>query len=89
MRKSNNRTRLNINTMRSWQTSIRNEIATTIKSKDFVQIWSSYDDIFISTNSDYMTPALRKYICVKSNSKITWSTSSNTSNNANIISFPF
>jgi len=56
---SNNRTRLNINTMPSWQKAIRNEIANRIKSQDFVQIWSSYDDIFISTNSDYMTSALR------------------------------
>jgi hypothetical protein len=45
--------------MRSWQTSIRGEIANLIKTKDFVKVWSSYDDIFITTNSDYMTPALR------------------------------
>jgi hypothetical protein len=54
-----NRKRLIINTMRSWQTNIRGEIANTIKTKNFVEIWSSYDDIFVSTNSDYMILALR------------------------------
>ena len=54
-----NRTRLNINTMRSWQTAIRAKTAETISSKDIVEAWSAYDDVYITTNSDYMTPALR------------------------------
>jgi len=57
--KSKKRTYLSINTMRSYEKAIRSEIENTIKSKNFVDTWSSYDDIFISTNSDYMTPALR------------------------------
>lgn len=57
--KTKNRTRLTINTMRSWQTSNVGAIANTIKAKNFVKIWSQYDDIYISTNSDYMTPAIR------------------------------
>ncbi|CAF1338308.1 unnamed protein product [Rotaria sordida] len=56
--KSKNRTRLYINTMPSWQKAYRNNISNMIKSNDFVKVWSSYDDIFISANSDYMTPAL-------------------------------
>ena len=55
----NNRTRLSINTMRSWQKAYREEIANTIKSKDLMNIWSSYDDIYISTNSDYMLLAFQ------------------------------
>ena len=57
--RTGNRTRLVINTMASWQTTHRAEVATLIKSKDFVRAWSAYDDVFISTNSDYMTAALR------------------------------
>ena len=57
--RSMNRTRLTINTMPSWQTKHSTEITTMIKSKNFVQAWSSYDDIFISTNSDYMMLAFR------------------------------
>ncbi len=55
----NNRTRLTINTMRSWQKAIQNEASNTIKSKDLIKFWSSYDDIYISTNGDYMILALR------------------------------
>jgi len=55
----NNRTRLTINTMRSWQKAIQSEAANTIKSKDLIKFWSSYDDIYISTNGDYMILALR------------------------------
>jgi hypothetical protein len=55
------KTRLNINTMRSWQTAIRSDTSNMIKSKDFTTAWSSYDDIFISTNADYMGPALRNF----------------------------
>ena len=57
--RSMNRTRLTINTMPSWQTKHSAEINAMIKSKNFVQAWSSYDDIFISTNSDYMMLAFR------------------------------
>ena len=57
--RSLNRTRLTINTMPSWQTKHKAEIHTMIKSQNFVQAWSSYDDIFISTNSDYMMLAFR------------------------------
>jgi hypothetical protein len=57
--KSKNRTRLYINTMGSWKKKFQNEIANTIQSKDFAQIWSSYDDVIISTNSDYMILAFR------------------------------
>jgi hypothetical protein len=53
-----NRTRLTINTMASWQTAYRQQISKTIESTDFVQTWSSYDDVYLSTNSDYMTLAL-------------------------------
>ncbi|CAF4441270.1 unnamed protein product, partial [Adineta steineri] len=70
LKKSKNRTRLNINTMRSWQTAIRNEIANTIKPKDFVQIWSSYNDIVISTNSDYVTPALHNKFVLNQTRKL-------------------
>ncbi|CAF1484095.1 unnamed protein product [Adineta steineri] len=56
--------------MRSWQTAIRNEIANTIKSKDFVQIWSSYNDIVISTNSDYVTPALHNKFVLNQTRKL-------------------
>jgi hypothetical protein len=56
---SKNRKQLTINTMRSWQKQYRTEIANTIKSKNLVELWSSYDDIFISTNGDYMILALR------------------------------
>jgi hypothetical protein len=55
----NNRTHLTINTMASWQKSYRQEISDTIKTKNFPEIWSSYDDIYISTNSDYMILGLR------------------------------
>lgn len=54
-----NRTRLNINTMRSWQRSLANGISDTVKTKNFPEVWSSYDDIYITTNSDYMSLALR------------------------------
>ena len=54
-----NRSQLIINTMASWRAAYRGEIATMIKSKDIVKDWSNYDDVFLSTNSDYMTPALR------------------------------
>ncbi|CAF2041852.1 unnamed protein product [Rotaria magnacalcarata] len=57
--KSKNRSQLNINTMASWQTAYRSQISDIIKSKNFVEVWSEYDDISISTNGDYMTPALR------------------------------
>lgn len=57
--KSANRTRLTINTMPSWQKAYRNEIADTIKSKNLLELWSSYDDIYISSNSDYMFLAFR------------------------------
>lgn len=55
---SSNRTRLTINTMRSYETAYRDQIARTISSENFTQVWSSYDDIYLSTNSDYMRPAL-------------------------------
>lgn len=54
-----NRSQLIINTMASWRAAYQVEIATMIKSKDIVKDWSNYDDIFLSTNRDYMTPALR------------------------------
>jgi hypothetical protein len=57
--KSKNRTQLTINTMSSWQVAHRSQIANLVKSKDFVNVWSKYDDIYISTNSDYMILALR------------------------------
>ena len=56
---STKRTHLTINTMRSWQRSLRDKIGKLIKSEDFAQDWLSYDDVYITTNSDYMTPALR------------------------------
>ncbi|CAF0896831.1 unnamed protein product [Rotaria sp. Silwood1] len=56
--KSKNRTRLFINTVPSWQRAYRNNISNLIKSNDFVEAWSSYDDIVIRANSDYMTLAL-------------------------------
>jgi hypothetical protein len=55
----NNRTRLTINTMPSWQKAYRQQISDTIKTKNFPELWSSYDDIYISTNSDYMILAFR------------------------------
>lgn len=68
--KSKNRTLLNINTMPSWQTENRKNIANIIASKDFVKAWSIYDDIFISTNSDYMTPALRNLYMLNKTRKL-------------------
>jgi hypothetical protein len=57
--KSQNRTRLTINTMRSWQVAHRTEISNTVAKTYFPDVWSSYDDIFISTNSDYMRLAFQ------------------------------
>ncbi|CAF4166939.1 unnamed protein product, partial [Adineta steineri] len=53
-----NRTRLSINTVPSWPATARTIMANTVKSEDFVKQWSAYDEVWISTNSDYMTPAL-------------------------------
>ncbi|CAF1634371.1 unnamed protein product [Adineta steineri] len=53
-----NRTRLLINTVPSWPATARTIMANTVKSEDFVKQWSAYDEVWISTNSDYMTSAL-------------------------------
>lgn len=52
--KQPNRTRLNINTMRSYQLTYRGYITRLIHFENFTQIWSAYDDIYLSTNLDYM-----------------------------------
>ncbi|CAF1058650.1 unnamed protein product [Adineta steineri] len=53
-----NLTRLSVNTMPPWATAARTIMGNTVKSKDFVKHWSGYDEVWISTNLDYITPAL-------------------------------
>ena len=85
--KSANRTRLNINTMRSWQKAYRNEIADTIKSKNLIELWSSYDDIYISTNSDYMLLALRNAHLMNQTRKLLGRIPSSQATMQNLFSF--
>ena len=54
-----NRTKLVINAMPLWPKFIRQNMTRIIQSEDFVSLWSSYDDIYMSTNGFYVTDALR------------------------------
>lgn len=54
-----NRTKLTINTMASWQKEYRIKMINLIKNENFVELWSSYDDIFMTTNADYLSIVLQ------------------------------
>lgn len=51
-----NRSRLQLTTVDSSQ--LANAVYENISSKDFILDWSKYDDVYITTNSDYIRPAL-------------------------------
>ena len=51
-----NRSQLHIETTRN--TRLAGIIYENISSTNFISDWSKYDDIYITTNSDYITPAL-------------------------------
>lgn len=51
-----NRRQLHIETTRS--TRLAELVYTNISSTNFIQEWLQYDDIFLTSNSDYITPAL-------------------------------
>ena len=53
---SDNRHVLNIEIMQDRQ--MAKQIYEKIASKDFLSEWSSYDDIYLTSNSDYITPVL-------------------------------
>ncbi|CAF0934004.1 unnamed protein product [Didymodactylos carnosus] len=56
---SGKRSQLVINTMSSYMASYKQEMTTDISRYDFIKKWEKHDDIYITTNSDYMTPALK------------------------------
>ncbi|CAF1599168.1 unnamed protein product, partial [Didymodactylos carnosus] len=82
--KNLNRKKLYLDTLRN---KYRDDLYFNISKRNFIQHWSEYDDIFLTTNSDYITPALNNSylsdIIVKLNIK------QSDSNQKNLFSFIF
>ncbi|MCC7159978.1 MAG: hypothetical protein IT281_10640 [Ignavibacteria bacterium] len=56
---SNNRSRLTISEVPVWPIKTEISMAHIITYHDFLTIWSTYEEIWISTNGDFVAPAFR------------------------------